>query len=62
MSWDLTNFTYPPYLQNFDFTNPTFYSLEELERKMKRMAEIGRLETYFQFFSEFTQDVKEGTV
>jgi hypothetical protein len=60
LSWDLTNFTYPPYLKNFDFTNRTFYSLEELERKMKRMAEMERLEAYLQFFSEFTQEVKEG--
>jgi hypothetical protein len=60
VKWDLTNFTYPPYMRNFDFTNCTSYSLNELEKHLKTMYKLGRLDSYLKYFSEFSREVKEG--
>jgi hypothetical protein len=60
VKWDLTNFTYLPYMRNFNFTNHTSYSLNELEKNLKTMAKLGRLDSYLKYFSEFSREVKEG--
>ena len=57
VKWDLTNFTYPPYMKNFDFTNRTFYSLEELEKRLKKIDSLGRLDSYLKHFSEFNREI-----
>jgi hypothetical protein len=60
VKWDLTNFTYPPYMRNFDFTKHSSYSLEELEKNLKTMDKLGRLDSYLKYFSEFWSECEEG--